>query len=308
MLVGNSFQWPPPRTQEEQGPTASPIYINPNSRTSSPAPLNVASPAMNLQAQRNLSSPAMNSRASPTPRNISSPAMSSNTRNGSQFTSPTPGMNSNTTNGSQFASPTPGMNPNTMNGSQFASPTPGMNPNTTNGSQFTSPTPGMTSPSRSTIVSPSPIAQSPVPILKNQTQIPVQLSNTPNRNQHVQFTNQQNNQSNQNGQKEWSQTLNQNMAGAANNATDFTKNFLNQLGTPIPVTVNHNGAHNLHNPKPMETSPAFAANEPTPPSQDLPAVGPGQNVSAPRRGRGVLQQQKPGMRVPMCGNCDNQIR
>ena len=34
----------------------------------------------------------------------------------------------------------------------------------------------------------------------------------------------------------------------------------------------------------------------------------GQAVSAPRRGRGVLQQQTPGMRVPMCGSCDLQIR
>ena len=38
------------------------------------------------------------------------------------------------------------------------------------------------------------------------------------------------------------------------------------------------------------------------------AGGPSQNVSAPTRGRGVLTQQKPGMRVPMCGACDGQIR
>ena len=51
--------------------------------------------------------------------------------------------------------------------------------------------------------------------------------------------------------------------------------------------------HGLHNP---------------PPSDPVVSVGPGQNVSAPRRGRGVLQQQQPGMRVPMCGSCNNQIR
>ena len=175
--------------------------------------------------------------------------------------------------------------------------------NSNNGSQFTSPTPGLTSPSRSTIVSPSPVAQSPVPILKNQTQIPVNILNTPNRNQHVQFSNPQN------GQKDWSKTLNENLAGSAENATDFTKNFLNQLGTPIPVTVNQNGGrNNLHNPTPMEPTLPFAAKDPIPPTQELPVVGPGQNVSAPRRGRGVLQQQKPGMRVPMCGFCDDQIR
>jgi len=282
--VGNSFQWPPPRTQEEQGPTASPIYINPQSRNSSPAPRNLASPIINTQAQRNISSPAMSSQVSPTPRIISSPAMSSQP-------SPTPRIISSPAMSSR-SSPIP---------RNITSPA--MSSNTTNGSQFTSPPPGLSSPSRSTIVSPSPIAQSPVPILKNQTQIPIHLSKEPNRNQHVQFTNEQN------GQKDWSNTLNQNTAGAADNAADFTKNFLTQLGTPIPVTVNQNGArNNLHNPNPMEASPAFAAMDPTPPAQDLPAVGPGQNVSAPRRGRGVLQQQKPGMRVPMCGNCDNQIR
>eukprot|EP00092_Neocalanus_flemingeri_P004273 GFUD01004593.1.p1 GENE.GFUD01004593.1~~GFUD01004593.1.p1 ORF type:complete len:858 (-),score=130.03 GFUD01004593.1:824-3397(-) len=288
--VGNSFQWPPPKTQEDQGPTASPIYINPNSRTSSPAPRSVGSPAMNSQATsspvpHSIGSPAMNSQAtsSPVPRSVGSPAMNSQ----AQRNLSSPAMNSHVS-----ASPTP---------RNISSPA--MSSHTTNGSQFTSPTPGMASPSRSTIVSPSPVAMSPVPILKNQTQIPVHLTNTPNRNQHVQFTSQQN------GQKDWSQTLNQNTAGAADNASDFTKNFLNQLGTPIPVTVNQNGVqNNLHNPTPMVASPAFATNEPTPPTQELPAAGPGQNVSAPRRGRGVLQQQKPGMRVPMCGNCDNQIR
>ena len=37
-------------------------------------------------------------------------------------------------------------------------------------------------------------------------------------------------------------------------------------------------------------------------------VGPGQSVTAPRRGKGELQEQKPGMRVPVCGACDGQIR
>ena len=36
--------------------------------------------------------------------------------------------------------------------------------------------------------------------------------------------------------------------------------------------------------------------------------GPGQNVTAPKRGRGVLQQQQPGMRTPLCGACEQQIR
>ena len=206
--VGNSFQWPPPRTQEDQGPTASPIYISPNSRTSSPAPRNVVSPSP--APARNVSSPAMNTRASPAPRNVSSPLINTNT--------------------------------SMMNGSKYAAPTQ-----------------GMTSPPRSTIASPSPAAQSPVPILKNQTQIPVQMSNTPNRNTHVQFSNQQN------GQKEWANTLNENVAGAAENAEDFTKNFMNPLGHPLQVPIKQNGApNNLHNPAPMDKTPPFAANNSIP--------------------------------------------
>ena len=254
LLVGNSFQWPPPRTQEEQGPTAAPIYINPNSRTSSPAPRNLSSPAPAITplAMRSTSSPARSTLASPTPVTHS-------------------GIN--------------------------------------NGSQFTSPTPGLTTPSRSSIGSPSPAIQSPIPILKNQTQLPANVSNTPNRNQHVQFSSQQNGQKDWN-RKDWSKTLNENSAGASDNATDFTKNFLNQLGNPNPVSINQNGSrnNNLHNPTPMEPSSPFAGINPEPPTQDAPVVGPGQNVSAPRRGRGVLQQQKPGMRTPMCGNCNQQIR
>ena len=53
---------------------------------------------------------------------------------------------------------------------------------------------------------------------------------------------------------------------------------------------------------------AWCSSETMNPAQ-VPQTGPtGQNVSAPRRGRGVLQQQQPGMRVPMCGSCDTQIR
>ena len=39
-----------------------------------------------------------------------------------------------------------------------------------------------------------------------------------------------------------------------------------------------------------------------------PVGSPGQNVTAPKRGRGVLQQQQPGMRTPLCGACEQQIR
>ena len=85
---------------------------------------------------------------------------------------------------------------------------------------------------------------------------------------------------------------------AADNAADFTRNFMQQLGS--------NGS----------TAPA-PAKAPVPAPAPAPAAsapstggggGPGQNVSAPVRGKGVLTQQAPGMRVPLCGACDGQIR
>jgi len=175
---GGGFQWPPQR-QPDNGPTASPIYINPNSRNASPAPRTVTS------------------------------------------------------------------------------------------------SPSLTSPPRS-LQSPAPTASRTVPVTVKPA--PQVSSNN-----------------------QWSETLNANSAGAANNAADFTKNFLSQLGTSQQVVTNSNGGTNghsnmLHNPGP----------DPVPEGQNL--GGAGQNVCAPRRGRGVLQQQKPGMRTPMCGGCQAQIR
>ena len=40
----------------------------------------------------------------------------------------------------------------------------------------------------------------------------------------------------------------------------------------------------------------------------MPAAGKNQNLIVPNRGRGVLQQQQPGMRTPLCGACSSQIR
>ena len=42
--------------------------------------------------------------------------------------------------------------------------------------------------------------------------------------------------------------------------------------------------------------------------QETYSPGPGQQVTAPRRGKGELHQQQPGMRTPICGACDGQIR
>jgi len=36
--------------------------------------------------------------------------------------------------------------------------------------------------------------------------------------------------------------------------------------------------------------------------------GPGQNLIIPRRGKGILKHPTVGMRIPLCGKCQNQIR
>ena len=58
-------------------------------------------------------------------------------------------------------------------------------------------------------------------------------------------------------------------------------------------------------PIPAAAPPAPAAPEPPQPQAQL---GPGQNLVAPKRGRGELKQQTAGMRVPLCGACGGQIR
>lgn len=55
---------------------------------------------------------------------------------------------------------------------------------------------------------------------------------------------------------------------------------------------------------PKMSNPAAQAAGPTEPA---PAVGPGQSLVAPRRGRGELRQPTAG-RVPLCGSCGQQIR
>ena len=69
---------------------------------------------------------------------------------------------------------------------------------------------------------------------------------------------------------------------------DFTKKSM-----PIPPAGNSN---------PAAPEPAAA------PAAPQPQLGPGQNLVAPKRGRGELKQQTAGMRVPLCGACGGQIR
>ena len=54
-------------------------------------------------------------------------------------------------------------------------------------------------------------------------------------------------------------------------------------------------------------APAAAAPEPAAPAA-APQLGPGQNLIAPKRGRGELKQQAAGGRMPLCGACGGQIR
>ena len=115
-----------------------------------------------------------------------------------------------------------------------------------------------------------PASPVPAPILKTASTTPNGNGQHQHQQQHVQFK------------------------------TEATQQQQQQQTIPIPVNVLNNNNNSLHNPPPADTF--------TDQSGTVTNVGPGQNVSAPRRGRGVLQQQQPGMRVPMCGSCNNQIR
>ena len=72
---------------------------------------------------------------------------------------------------------------------------------------------------------------------------------------------------------------------------DFTKKNM-----PIPAAAPAAVAGNSNAAPPAE------------PTQPQPQLGPGQNLIAPKRGRGELRQQTAGMRVPLCGACGGQIR
>jgi hypothetical protein len=59
-------------------------------------------------------------------------------------------------------------------------------------------------------------------------------------------------------------------------------------------------------PQPQQQQQQQQPQEPEPPQQTQ--VGPGQNLVAPRRGKGILKQPTAGMRIPLCGGCNTQIR
>ena len=125
-------------------------------------------------------------------------------------------------------------------------------------------------------------------------------------------------------QQGWGQKLAVDSAGASTNAADFTKNFLSQLATSNGSSPATNGSS--RSPAAAPSSNGVQPNQLHNPGPENESVGAGRSVSAPRRGsfifsqpqlttkpnliegRGVLQQQQPGMRVPVCGGCQAPIR
>ncbi|GLG97106.1 Uncharacterized protein GBIM_03944 [Gryllus bimaculatus] len=84
-----------------------------------------------------------------------------------------------------------------------------------------------------------------------------------------------------------------------------------------PVPFHGQTPSGIAPPKPFSapTAPTTSPARPAPGVGGGVGGGPGQKgsatfagSSAPRRGRGVLNQQAPGARIPLCGACNNQIR
>ena len=140
-------------------------------------------------------------------------------------------------------------------------------------------------------------------IMQQQTTMQQQQNVIQQQQQSV-IQQQQKQQNQSQNQQNWAPTLAANNAGAADNAADFTRNFLSQLAGP-PA---QNGARTTPGNGHAAVAPAPPANSLHNPAPEAPAAGPGQNVSAPKRGRGVLQQQQHGMRVPVCGGCQAPIK
>ena len=80
-----------------------------------------------------------------------------------------------------------------------------------------------------------------------------------------------------------------------------------QHGNQTPSIGSQNGAQLPYNGGQVPNSSLNGAQPPNGGQNGGQGSG-AQNMSAPRRGRGVLQQQEPGMRVPVCGYSGEQIR
>ena len=94
-------------------------------------------------------------------------------------------------------------------------------------------------------------------------------------------------------QQQQSTTTNSVQVPPAQNNVSKPVSILKQSLPTMPVAQ-----PSENNLKPQQPTPAPEAYSP----------GPGQQMTAPRRGKGELKQQQPGMRTPICGACDGQIR
>ena len=292
LQAGGNFQWPP--VNQEQGPTACPMYISPGSRTSSPGPRQFESPS---RAAAVTASRATPSRTTPS-RSLESPPARANSlpRNENQF----------------------GAGGQPKQGWSFR----------------------QLQEQQEQLV--QPLQQQPVAVVQQQKQPqkPMyqqqQQQSQQQQAQLQQHQNQGNNMTNSSKsaaeahKEEWEAILNN--VPLPDNAAAFTRNFLNQAMTSSPVRPSapggynsNNAINNINSAIPAASAPGSNGGAPTANNiatanngsmnfnnnninNGLPAPGPGQNLSAPTRGRGVLTQQRPGMRVPLCGACDGQIR
>ena len=95
------------------------------------------------------------------------------------------------------------------------------------------------------------------------------------------------------------------MSSTVNTNRNLQSMFSNQKQQPVPGTNQPMAPlnHPINKPSDPINQPNAPMNQPAPS-----APGSGQNLVAPKRGKGILTQQRPGLRQPMCGACDGQIR
>ena len=116
------------------------------------------------------------------------------------------------------------------------------------------------------------------------------------------------------------------MSSTVNTNSNLQSMFSNQKPQPVPGTnqpmapLNHpinKPSAPINQPTAPMNQPTAPMNQPTAPMNQpnapmnqpaSSAPGSGQNLVSPKRGKGILTQQRPGLRQPMCGACDGQIR
>ncbi len=284
-LVGNSFQWPP--QGGEQGPTACPMYIDPgSSRNASPAPRGglVSPPPFEQQQQFRAPQQQQQQYAAPQQQqfNASQQQQQYAAPQQQQFNAPQqPFSVPQKPVASVYTEQAANNNVNGLNNNSYAFPQQQQHHNTfQQQSQTYHQTSSIVSSSQSTI--------------RNQQQEWKPSVQEPNSNNNSILNN-----------NSVSRPVAATTSGAAA-ANNLAQNLASKASAGPGQYADQPGGG--PGPKaPAGPTGGPGQNAPAGPGQNAPA-GPGQNVSAPTRGRGVLTQQKPGMRVPMCGACDGQIR